>query len=224
MVTLLSCLLFLRMFTQNQCKIDMTVEIFCFGRTLQSFCFAEEGEYHGDRSLMSFEVGKQALDYALGRGMSKSILTTFGVGYAPDSWDDMMESSMTIIYLLAIFASLLSVIVLYNLGLLSFTEIKREFATLKVLGFQLSDLRKLFITQYLGISIVGFIIGVPTGYYVLEAIRSNTDKLYYPTDYSLTTIAISFVITIIVSAIVNLLLANQLKNIDMVEALKKERE
>jgi putative ABC transport system permease protein len=32
------------------------------------------------------------------------------------------------------------------------------------------------------------------------------------------------VITIIVSAIVNLLLANQLKNIDMVEALKKERE
>ncbi|MBQ8983863.1 MAG: thioether cross-link-forming SCIFF peptide maturase [Lachnospiraceae bacterium] len=27
------------------------------------YCFAEEGEYHGDRSLMSFEVGKQALDF-----------------------------------------------------------------------------------------------------------------------------------------------------------------
>lgn len=27
------------------------------------YCFAEEGEYHGDRSLMSFEVGKQAIDY-----------------------------------------------------------------------------------------------------------------------------------------------------------------
>ena len=51
-----------------------------------------------------------------------------------------------------------------------------------------------------------------------------TDKLYYLTDYSLTTISISFVITIIVSAIVNLLLANKLKNIDMVEVLKKERE
>ena len=37
-------------------------------------------------------VGKQALDYALGRGMSKSILTTFGVGYAPDSWDDMIRA------------------------------------------------------------------------------------------------------------------------------------
>ena len=27
------------------------------------YCFAEEGEYKGDRSLMSFEVGKQALDF-----------------------------------------------------------------------------------------------------------------------------------------------------------------
>ena len=37
-------------------------------------------------------VGKAALDYALGRGMSRSILTTFGVGYAPDSWDSMVKA------------------------------------------------------------------------------------------------------------------------------------
>ena len=141
-----------------------------------------------------------------------------------NSWDKLSQTANLLIIILVIFAVILAIVVLYSLGLLGFTEVERDMATLKVLGFQLSDLRKLFITQYLGISIIGFIIGVPTGYYVLEAIRSNTDKLYYPTNYSLTTIAISFVITIIVSAIVNLLLANQLKNIDMVEALKKERE
>ena len=37
-------------------------------------------------------VGKQALDYALGRGMTKGILTTFGVGYAPDSWDALIKA------------------------------------------------------------------------------------------------------------------------------------
>ena len=37
-------------------------------------------------------TGKAALDYALGRGMSKSILTTFGVGYAPDSWDNLVRA------------------------------------------------------------------------------------------------------------------------------------
>ena len=37
-------------------------------------------------------VGAQALEYARGRGMSKSILTTFGIGYAPDSWDAMVKA------------------------------------------------------------------------------------------------------------------------------------
>ena len=37
-------------------------------------------------------VGKEALEYALGRGMNKYILTTFGVGYAPDSWDSLVNA------------------------------------------------------------------------------------------------------------------------------------
>ena len=37
-------------------------------------------------------VGQEALNYALGRGMNKYILTTFGVGYAPDSWDALVTA------------------------------------------------------------------------------------------------------------------------------------
>ena len=37
-------------------------------------------------------VGAEALNYALGRGMNKYILTTFGVGYAPDSWDALTNA------------------------------------------------------------------------------------------------------------------------------------
>ncbi len=43
-------------------------------------------------SQLYASVGKEALEYALGRGMSKGILTTFGVGYAPDSWDSMVKA------------------------------------------------------------------------------------------------------------------------------------
>ena len=39
-------------------------------------------------------IGQPALRYALGRGMTKGILTTFGVGYAPDSWDAMTKAMM----------------------------------------------------------------------------------------------------------------------------------
>lgn len=30
-----------------------------------SYCFASQGKYHGDRAIMSFEVGKQALDFLI---------------------------------------------------------------------------------------------------------------------------------------------------------------
>ena len=37
-------------------------------------------------------IGAEALQYALGRGMSKGILTTFGVGFAPDTWDSLVKA------------------------------------------------------------------------------------------------------------------------------------
>ena len=35
--------------------------------------------------------GQAALNYALDRGMPKNILTKFGIGYAPDSWTDLVD-------------------------------------------------------------------------------------------------------------------------------------
>ncbi len=37
-------------------------------------------------------VGAEALEYAYGRGMPKSVLTRFGIGYAPDSWSDLVDA------------------------------------------------------------------------------------------------------------------------------------
>ena len=36
-------------------------------------------------------IGANALQYATGRGMPKSILTKFGIGYAPDSWTGLVD-------------------------------------------------------------------------------------------------------------------------------------
>jgi len=36
--------------------------------------------------------GKAALEYALNRGMSKGTLTKFGIGYAPDSWTNLVDA------------------------------------------------------------------------------------------------------------------------------------
>ena len=36
--------------------------------------------------------GRAALEYALGRGMTKSTLINFGIGYSPDSWTDLVDA------------------------------------------------------------------------------------------------------------------------------------
>ena len=36
--------------------------------------------------------GAKALEYATGRGMPKSILTKFGIGYAPDTWSSLVDT------------------------------------------------------------------------------------------------------------------------------------
>lgn len=149
------------------------------------------------------------------------VKTIFSMDSLTDSWDDMMESSMTIIYLLAAFASLLSVIVLYNLGLLSFTEIKREFATLKVLGFKSSQLRKLLLTQNLWFTTIGFVIGVPLGREVLQYLWGTMgDSFYLKANISLKTLIITFLITYVVSILVNLMFSGKIKKLNMVESLK----
>ena len=43
-------------------------------------------------SQLNAPAGKAALDYALGRGMPKSTLIKFGIGYAPDSWDLLVKA------------------------------------------------------------------------------------------------------------------------------------
>lgn len=177
------------------------------------------GNIHSDPTSQGIIVTKEKLDdlglnYTVTSIISSDnvdknysgVKTIFSMDSLTDSWDDMMESSMTIIYLLAIFASLLSVIVLYNLGLLSFTEIKREFATLKVLGFKSSQLRKLLLTQNLWFTTIGFVIGIPLGREVLQYLWGTMgDSFYLKATISIKTLIITFIITYVVSILVNLM-------------------
>ena len=47
------------------------------------YCFAGQGKYHGDRALMSFEVGKQALDFLIAHSGSRTNLEVDFFGGEP---------------------------------------------------------------------------------------------------------------------------------------------
>ena len=52
------------------------------------YCFAEEGEYHGRRALMSYEVGKKALDFLIANsGNRRNLEVDFFGGEPLMNWD-----------------------------------------------------------------------------------------------------------------------------------------
>ena len=52
------------------------------------YCFASQGKYHGERALMSFEVGKQALDFLMDNSGSRTNLEVDFFGGEPlMNWD-----------------------------------------------------------------------------------------------------------------------------------------
>ena len=137
------------------------------------------------------------------------------------SWDELTEAMWLAIYVLIFFASVLAVVVLYNLGLLSFTEIEREIATLKVLGFKTGSLRRLLLTQNLWFTAIGFLVGLPVGYYILKIMwESSGDSFYILPSISIGNFLISAAITFALSILVNLMFSRKIKKLDMVESLK----
>ena len=56
------------------------------------YCFAEEGEYHGRRALMSFEVGKKALDFLIANsGNRRNLEVDFFGGEPLMNWQVVKE-------------------------------------------------------------------------------------------------------------------------------------
>ncbi len=137
------------------------------------------------------------------------------------NWDEMIGSVMMMVSILIFFAVLLAIVVLYNLGILSFTEIEREVATLKVLGFKTGDLRKLLLTQNLFFTAIGFILGIPLGFYLTTLmLNAAGESIYHIPVLTLGNVLLSGFITFVVSIVVNLLFSSKIRKLNMVEALK----
>jgi putative ABC transport system permease protein len=150
-----------------------------------------------------------------------SIKSVTSIDDMKESWDLMTTSVMMMVYVVTIVAGVLAVLVIYNLEILSFTEMEREIATLKVLGFKTRFLRKLLLTQNLVFTSIGFILGIPLGFYFMTLMMNAAgDSLYYVPSLTWGNILLTAAITFSISIGVNLLFSDKINDLDMVEALK----
>ena len=139
-----------------------------------------------------------------------------------DGMQSMLETTKTMVVILIIVSAILAFVIIYNLGILSFSEKQYQFATLKVLGFKNKQIKKIFVKQNLWLSIIGIIAGLPLGYFMIvyifeKALGENYDFIAQVNVLSYLYAAIG---SLVVAIFVNKVLARKVKTIDMVSSLK----
>ena len=138
-----------------------------------------------------------------------------------DSYDTFMEIMNLMIVILVVAAIVLGIVVLYNLGVMSYVERHRELATLKILGFRDKAIGKLLVSQNIWLTFIGVLIGLVGGYGVLYVlVKALVSEYELSITIGFMTYIVSIALTFGVSLLVGLMVARRNKKIDMVEALK----
>lgn len=139
-----------------------------------------------------------------------------------ESMDSMLSMMKTMLALIIGIAAVLGIIIIYNLGILSFTEKEYQFATLKVLGFSDKKIKGIFIKQNNWIAIMSIIIGLPLGYYLTDWLFKTAIEEHYDFGANIKplTYVIALIGTFVISYLVSKFLARKVNKIDMVSSLK----
>ena len=136
--------------------------------------------------------------------------------------ESMLETVQMMIVLLIVVSAILGFVIIYNLGILSFTEKQYQFATLKVLGFKDKQIKNIFVKQNLWLTVVGIIFGLPLGFLMLDYIFKSAlgDNYDFNAYINLVSYLYATVGSLVVSVVVNKVLSRKVKRIDMVSSLK----
>ena len=139
-----------------------------------------------------------------------------------EGMNSMLETMKTMITLIIVIAVILGFVIIYNLGILSYSEKEYQFATLKVLGFKDNKIKKIFIRQNNIISIISIILGLPAGFYLTDWLFKTAieDSYDFGAHINVETYIIAAIGTFSVSYLVSKLLAKKINKIDMVSSLK----
>ena len=138
-----------------------------------------------------------------------------------DSFDTFMQIFYFFIIVLVAASILLCLIVLYNLGIMSYMERYREMATLKVLGFRNKAIGRLLISQNLWIAMAGTLLGIPAGIWALTYLMDLLAAEYeMETTVGPVSILLATALNLGTAVVVGLMIAGKNRRINMVEALK----
>ena len=179
-------------------------------------CYRNIFRYKGRLAMIVLSVlGSTALVMA-GLGLyniSSKPITINGVAF------DMGDSIKYVSAAVVIFALILTILVLYNITNMNISERNREIATLKVLGYKDSEVCAYIFREIIQISVIGVILGIPSGILILYLIMRFLD-FGSLNDIKLISYFLAGILVISFIIIVDLLLIRKIKKVNMNDSLK----
>ena len=127
-----------------------------------------------------------------------------------------------VVVVLIVSAGLLAFVVLYNLTNINITERTREIATLKVLGFYDGEVSAYIYRENTALTLLGagagLLLGVALTKFVV--VTAEIDAIMFGRDIYPLSYGAAAVLTLVFSALVNLVMVFRLRKISMVESMK----
>jgi putative ABC transport system permease protein len=139
-----------------------------------------------------------------------------------DNFNKNLESMVYSISVMVVFAVMLGFAIVYNASVMSFTERKRELASLRVVGFTSQEVSGLLLKETLLQSLLGVALGLPLGLFMAQGyIQAVSTDLFtmqvviYPLTYFFSALGGVFFIMM-----AHLLAARGVGRLDLVDVLK----
>lgn len=136
--------------------------------------------------------------------------------------NDMTGRLVFIIVMMIVAAALLAFVVIYNLNNINISERRRELATIKLLGFYDDEVAKYVYRENIVLTVLGTVLGIILGIVLHKFVMSTveTDIYMFGRNLKFISVAVSAVLTVLFSMLVNMIMYYKLRKIDIVESLK----
>ncbi|MEG1743783.1 MAG: ABC transporter permease [Clostridia bacterium] len=139
-----------------------------------------------------------------------------------ESFENTVKSIDYIVLVLIVAAGALAMIVLYNLTNINICERRKELATIKVLGFRRNEVASYIYRETTILCLIGTTFGFAVGAWLHNFVvrTAEVDSIMFGRTASFTSYLYATIITLIFTAIVDLIMLKKLNSINMVESMK----
>ena len=149
----------------------------------------------------------------------RSVIQNSGIRHQIQVTVDSLALVMQILTLVSV---LLAAVILYNLTTINVAERIRELSTIKVLGFHNREVTRYIYRETVALSLVGILLGLAGGWILHRYLlgRISADFVQFNQNVAWTVYLTPVVAILLILAALGWLVDRQLRQVDMLEALK----